>query len=33
MKQQTDRRAQNLLDAMGGIDDRFLVEAIEAIAA
>lgn len=33
MKQQPDRRAQNLLDAMGGIDDRFLVEAIEAIAA
>lgn len=33
MKQQTDRRAQNLLEAMGGIDDRFLVEAIEAIAA
>ena len=33
MKQQTDRRAQNLLDAMGGIDDRFLAEAIETIAA
>lgn len=30
MKQQTDRRAQNLLDAIGGIDDRFLVEAIAA---
>ncbi len=30
MKQQPDRRAQNLLDAMGGIDDRFLAEAIAA---
>ncbi|HBF14858.1 MAG TPA: hypothetical protein DDW30_04095 [Clostridiales bacterium] len=30
MKQQTERRAQRLLDAMGGIDDRFLAEAIAA---
>lgn len=30
MKQQTDWRAQNLFDAIGGIDDRFLAEAIAA---
>lgn len=30
MKQQTQRRAQQLFDAIGGIDDRFLAEAIAA---